>query len=519
MPPPVHFAAIDAGSNAIRLVIARASSLQDVEELHTERASVRLGHHVFTTGRMDEETIARAARAFRQFRNQMDRYGVTAWRAVGTAAAREARNSARLVERIREKAGIELQIIGSAEEARLVRQAVRGALGHAVSPRLIFDLGGGSLELNFLDGDKIVRSAALPLGTVRLMDTCHVEGKISKEACEQLRQRVRALLRSSVPLMRKSGAGPAVACGGNAETLATIAPGARFRGLPVLNAVVLRQRLGYILDRDVATRMRAFGVRRDRAEVMGIAAIIISTLGEWLGVSSLVVPGVGVREGVLRELVTRHFGPVQFSEEERKQQRILLAGAEWFARRTGYDSRHAAEVCRLAASLFDQLRPLHRMTAEMRVLLEVAAILHDTGNFISRKSHHRHGEYLVHYSEIPGLQGIQRDIVACLVRYHNGKSDPQQDHKMYHSLDNDQRHQIRMLSAILRLAEKLDDGHRAGVASVQVAIERRIVIFRIQPRPGTILNLAGLQRRAPLFETEFDRKAIFRRAQLKEQVA
>jgi exopolyphosphatase/guanosine-5'-triphosphate,3'-diphosphate pyrophosphatase len=283
--------------------------------------------------------------------------------------------------------------------------------------------------------------------------------------------------------------------------------------------VALHERLGDILEHDVPGRMRAFGVRRDRAEVMGIAAIVISTICEWLGIRDLIVPGVGVREGVLRELVAQHFGPVQLSEAERKQQRILLAGAEWFARRTAYDNRHAGEVCRLAGSLFDQLRPLHRMRPEMRGLLEVAATLHDTGNFISRKLHHRHGEYLVRYSEIPGLQGLQRDIVACLVRYHNGKSDPEQEHKMYHSFDNDQRRDIRMLSAILRVAEKLDDGHREGVGSIQVAIERRNVIFRIQPRAGTILNLVGLQRRAELFEREFNRKAIFRRAQLKEQVA
>jgi exopolyphosphatase/guanosine-5'-triphosphate,3'-diphosphate pyrophosphatase len=510
---------MDAGSNAIRLVIARASSLQDMEELHAERAAVRLGHHVFTSGRMDVDTITRAVRAFRQFRGQMDRYGVTAWRAVGTAATREARNSRRLIERIREKSGIELQVIGSAEEARLVRLAVRGVLGDAVTPRLIFDLGGGSLELNFLDARKTVRSAALPLGTVRLMDTYRLEGKISKDAYAQLRQHVRALLRTSAAYLRKTGDGPAVACGGNAEALVSFAPGPRFRGLPVLNAVTLRERLPEILERDVPGRMRAFGVRRDRAEVVAIAAIVISTICEWLGLRELVVPGVGVREGVLHELVAQHFGPVQLSEAERKQQRILLAGAEWFARRTAYDARHAGEVCRLAGSLFDQLRPLHRMRAEMRGLLEVAAILHDTGNFISRKSHHRHGEYLVRYSEIPGLQGPQRDIVACMVRYHNGKSDPQQEHRMYHSLSNEQRREIRMLSAILRIAEKLDDGHRAGVASVQVAIERRNVIFRIQPRPGTILNLVGLQRRAALFESEFDRKAIFRRTQLKEQVA
>ena len=146
-------------------------------------------------------------------------------------------------------------------------------------------------------------------------------------------------------------------------------------------------------------------------------------------------------------------------------------------------------------------------------------MLHDVGGFVSRKAHARHGEYLVRYGEIPGLSGWQREMVACLVRHHNGKTDPRQDHDLYHSMENERRRELRMLAAMLRLAEKLDDGHRAGVAGVHVVIERRNVVFRIQPQPGTMLNLAGLQRRAALFEREFDRKAVFRRAALKQKVA
>jgi len=518
---------MDAGSNAIRLVIARASSLEKIEELHTERAAVRLGHNVFTRGRMDDETMEKAARVFREFRRQMDRYGVSAWRAVGTAAAREARNSRGLLQRIREKSGIELEVISSAEEAALVRTAVHAALGETVSPRLIFDLGGGSLEMNFLGNEQsgardmreIVRSMALPLGSVRLMDSYHMDGIVSKQVFAQVRLHVMALLRTSLPNPRGLSGAQAVACGGNSEALAQLTGSTRFRGVPVLNVAMLRERMWEILSRDVPARMRAFGVRRDRAEVMGIAVIVISTLCEWLGLRSLLVPGVGVREGVLHELVAHHFGPVQLSQEERKQQLVLLAGAEWFARRTGYDAGHASEVCRIAASLFDQLRPLHRMGAEMRVLLEVAAVLHDVGSFVSRKAHARHGEYLVRYGEIPGLGGWQREMVACLVRYHNGKTDPRQDHEIYRSLESGRRRELRVLAAMLRLAEKLDDGHRAGIAGVEIIIERRNVVFRIQPRSGTILNLVGLQRRAMLFEREFDRKAIFRRATLKQKVA
>src|SRR6202043_2689730 len=110
---------------------------------------------------------------------------------------------------------------------------------------------------------------------------------------------------------------------------------------------------------------------------------------------------------------------------------------------------------RLALSLFDQLRPLHEMEPDLRVVLEIAALLHDIGHFVHRKSHHRHGEYLVRNGEIPGLRGWRRDMAAALVRYHNCKSDPQLEHASYATLDGPRRRESRLLSALLRIAEKL----------------------------------------------------------------
>src|ERR1700723_1214272 len=112
---------------------------QHIQFLESERAPVRLGHNAFTRRLLDEKTISRAVRAFRHFRDRMDHYHVTSYRAVATAAAREVRNYRRLLERIQRKTGIELEVISSEEEARLVCSAVQWALGDRVQPRFIFD--------------------------------------------------------------------------------------------------------------------------------------------------------------------------------------------------------------------------------------------------------------------------------------------------------------------------------------------------------------------------------------------
>ena len=118
---PLIIAALDAGSNAIRAVVARADSATEIRELASARWTVRLGHGVFIKRRLDSATMARAVQTFRQFRNLLDRYEVTEYCAVATSAVREAANRDQLISRILREAGIELIAIEAGEEARLVR--------------------------------------------------------------------------------------------------------------------------------------------------------------------------------------------------------------------------------------------------------------------------------------------------------------------------------------------------------------------------------------------------------------
>jgi len=516
---PVHLAAIDAGSNAIRLVIAQATSPQHLQILDNERAAVRLGHHAFTRRLLDEDTIVQAARVFREFRGRMDRYHVSAYRAVATAAAREARNYRRLMERIRKKSGIEVDVISSEEEARLVCSAVQWALGDRPQPRLIFDLGGGSLELNFFQRGVLEHRIALPLGTIRLMETYSIEGAIDEDNATRLRLHILALLRSALPSPPKLSRSVAVACGGNAEALVRLAPGPMMGRVPTINVRLLRDQTWRLLGLDVAGRMRVFHVRKDRAEVMGIAGIIITTLAKWLDLRALLVPGVGVREGILLDLVAEQYSSGVTSDEEKARDAEILSSVRWFAERLNYDARHAEQVVRLALSLFDQLRPLHEMGPDLRLLLQIGAILHDIGHFVHRKSHHRHGEYLIRNAEIPGLRGWRREMVAALVRYHNCKSEPQFEHASYAALDGPRRRQARLLSCLLRIAEKLESDHEQRVEGVDIQIIGHKAIFAVRAGEGVRLDLAGLERKSDLFEREFRLKTEFRRVQRKEKVA
>jgi exopolyphosphatase/guanosine-5'-triphosphate,3'-diphosphate pyrophosphatase len=509
MSEPVHIAAIDAGSNAVRLSVARAYSALDIEPLHTERYPLRLGESVFVRHRFSEETLAKGVKAFRHLRGIMDEFGVTQYRAVATSASREARNRNAFVRHIKQKAHIELEVIGGAEESRLGREAVIAALGPENPPRCIIDLGGGSLEISILREHAVEHSAQLPAGAVRLMTTLNIPGVIRPPQAEQVRRYVRALLESRLPSRPNLGESIAVAVGGNAETLAAVAPGPRVHGLPTLQLPHLRERLADILGRDLRDRMKTYGVRRDRADVMGIAAVTLITLGRYLNIRTLMIPTVGVREGLLQEIARDAFSrkePHRYNAEARQ----LLVGTRSFARRLEYDQRHAEHVRELSILLFDQLQPLHHLPAQSRVLLEAGALLHDVGHMVSHRGHHKHGEYLTLNGDIPGLEGRDRALVAALVRYHNRKSEPAGHHSAYSSLNNNDKRIARRLAAILRIAEALDHSHRQRVTNLRASFQRGAVGLQVTARGDAVEDLRDANRSVELFEKEFHVRLFFR---------
>ena len=402
-------------------------------------------------------------------------------------------------------------MIRSSEESRLGREAVLAALGPESPPRCIVDFGGGSLEISILRDHTVEQSAQLPVGTVRLMTTLNIPGVIRPAQAEQVRRYVRALLESKLPARPNLADSVAVALGGNAETLASIAPGPREHGVPTLQLSLLRERLSGILDRDVRERMKTYAVRRDRADVMGIAAITFITLGRYLNLRTLSVPSVGIREGLLQEIAREAFSrkePHRYNAAARQ----LLLGTRSFARRLEYDQPHAEHVRELSIQLFDQLQPVHHLPAQSRVQLEAAALLHDIGHMVSHRGHHKHGEYLALNGDIPGLEGRDRAIVAALVRYHNRKSVPAGHHVSYSSLNNNDQRIARRLAAILRVAEALDHSHRQRVTNLGASFQRGAVGLQITAQGDAAEDLRDAIRSAELFEKEFHVRLFFRQS-------
>lgn len=498
---PLRAAALDVGSNAIRFSAAEFSDVSHVVELDTQRFPIRLGHDAFTSGYFATATLDAAVDAAVRFRQRLDDLGISHYRAVATSAVRESRNGGELVDRIRRESGIHLETITGSEEARLVWLAVQRCLQMDERSWLLADLGGGSIELSIISADGIEWSESHPMGTVRLLEDLQGADETN---FRQLVERYTSRL--SLPAGAEREVEGIIITGGNAEALADLIEGSTSEpgSVSEITRGELRRMLSRLAGMSFEERVQQLGLRVDRADVIVPAAIIFDRVAELAHSERIVVPRVGVREGVLFDLAADY---AEHRQHELELDKATLAGAIALGRRYRFDENHARHVADLALSLFEQLQPLHGMDDTSKRRLGSAALLHDIGQFVSYRRHQKHSWYLVAHSELPGLSSEDIRLVALVTRYHR-RSEPRDYHEGYAELTASQKLEVRKLAAILRVADALDREHRGSVRSVTVSRKRGKVILHLDTESAPVLEQWALQKKAPLFEKVYEVKLV-----------
>lgn len=500
---PLRLAAIDIGSNALRFSIAEFTGAEAFVLLESRRVPVRLGHAAFRSRHIDPERIEQAVEAVATFRERMDAVGVRHYRAVATSAVRESENGSELIERVRAETGLEVEPITGAEEGRLVWRAIRARLPLAGRRWLLADLGGGSLELSFAESHSRRWTESLPLGAVRLLEELGAEGNRTPPF-EKLRPLIEAYAGAAIGTLPHGARVEAlIATGGNADVLAELAaapPDAS--GVRRLTRSRLVEMIDQLAPLSYEERMARFNLREDRADVILPAAIVYERLALIAGTETIVVPGVGLKEGVMLDLLDElrsHSSRQAALTHELEESAIALG------RRHQFDEAHGRQVARLALRLYDCLQSLHGLDEADRRILLAAAILHDIGKFVTNRKHHKHSRYLIRHAELPGLSRADIKLAALVARYHRG-SGPKRSHKEYGGLSDQDRRRVRTLAALLRVGDALDREHRQEVQEMTVRSEDDAVHLHVVTAGETPLDLWALRKKGKLFERVFGRR-------------
>jgi exopolyphosphatase / guanosine-5'-triphosphate,3'-diphosphate pyrophosphatase len=490
--PPV-LAAIDVGTNAVRLELARPDPDGALETLHQERDPIRPGEGVFASGAMPRETADRLLSTLRRYAALCRRHKARV-RAVATSALREARNRGEIVRRVRAEAGLELEVVSGKEEARLICLGVL----HRKPPRarsLLVDIGGGSTEVATAYGERPDNLWSLPLGAVRLTEVFSASRVVTPKQLRLMRSFVAEVVRKTVPprLPRL----PKVALG-SSGTINGVVSFASEDSASSATARRISQAVEALAALPPERRRKRFDPRR--ADIIVAGAVILEGVVRHLGAESVTAVNRGLRDGLLVDLLYR--------QDASREDHSLTDAALALGRRFFFDEKHSRQVARLAVTLFDELAALHHLPLSTRPYLEVAALLHDIGNAVSYERHHKHTYYLIHHADIPGLSERERELVARIARYHR-RSPPDAAHSGMEGLAPTERRTVRKLATLLRVADSLDRSHQQPIKSLRVRQSRDGVLLHLQAKQPVDLELWNAEREVAHFRGVYGKRLSF----------
>ncbi len=485
-------ATLDIGSNSIHLLILRVEAGMHLRPLDRMKEMVRLGESVYREGKLTPEVMRRAFDCLSRMNRLARLKKADPLLAVATAAVREAANGGEFLNRLHEELHLPVRVITGGEEARLIYTAARRAASFGKKPLLFIDIGGGSVELTVGTRDKILASASLKLGVLRIKPLLGEKDPPSPKARRRFERHLRAQLAPLARAWRKFGVEGALLTAGTCEATDRLAyPDAPEGTLRPAAGVHRAAEEIVTLDAEARAELPGFDLKREDILVPG--ALLVGAIFRAFAIRKYQVSPWGLREGVALDWIERHRRALAAASEVDDLRRRSVLELSRFA---GGLRPHSEQTAKLALALFDRLKGRHRLGAPARELLEYAALLHDIGHHIHSERHHRHTQYLILNSP---LKGFTRDEIVrlSLIARHHRRSAPSDKDPDYAALPPALQREVRVCAALLRFADACDRSHNALVAGLSLRRRGRALAVAMRAREDVMLERWAAELAAP----------------------
>ncbi len=431
----IRVAAVDLGSNSFHLLVARVTQgeLRPMEA-HGERVQLAAD---MRNGRLDNNAMARSLECLTRFRQILTAREPDIVRVVGTNALRAAKNASEFTDKAFGVLGYPVEVISGREEARLVYLGVAHTLADDDRSRLVVDIGGGSTEFIIGRRFRARLTESLHMGCVSWRDKYFANGRIRKKSFNRAYQAAYLETLNIRSAYRRVGWDNAVGSSGTLNAIAEVLSAQHDHRQEITRAgldALKKELLSFSCVDDLAALP---GLKEHRRNVFPSGVAICCALFDALEIESMQTSGGALREGVAYELLGR------LSHEDVRERTVS-------ALMTRYDSDadNAARVEETANHLFCQVQDSWRLSEVDGELLRWAARLHEVGLSIAHSQFHKHGQYLIDNSDLPGFSIIEQKILGLLVRSHRRKFPVEQ----FALLHGEEKLRLQRLAALLRLA-------------------------------------------------------------------
>jgi exopolyphosphatase/guanosine-5'-triphosphate,3'-diphosphate pyrophosphatase len=498
---PVRLAAIDIGTNSVRLLVVDALGVDEYRTVDDEKVTTRLGAGLSGRGSLSDEAIRRTFEAVSHMKEIAEARGATRIAVVATSATREASNGAAFVARLKDELGLDPEVISGEDEAELALLSVQHSFDLPNERIVCLDIGGGSLELVFTAGQVVQEVYTLPLGAVRLTEQFVHSDPINRSHWKALRRHIRRELRRTLVDPGLNGT-VLIGSGGTVSTLARVIAQERGEHLNRVhgystNRSYVKHAIDLFRSLSTADRRDVPGLHADRADIILAGSAVVDEVLRHLRLNSMLVNEQGIREGLIMKMTRQVFGsPAAGPSVDWRD------SARAFGAACGYDRDECEHVASLASALYDVLSPRHGYGDEERRLVEAAALLRNVGHLISYERHHIHSYHLIRHANLVGFSPREIEIIANLARYHR-KGLPRKQHPNFGRLSRPDRELVRRLGAVVRLADGLDRSHRRRVHRVEIRLKKSRLHLTLVSDRALDLELWGGRQKKDLLERAY----------------
>ena len=399
---PVLLGAVDLGSNSFRVEIGRVEDYRITTESYWKE-TVRLAGGIDANDAFTPEIQERALATLRRFREKLENIPPQNIRAVGTQALRTATNAADFLPKAEEALGHPIEIIAGREEARLVFSGCAHALPPSSEKRFVVDIGGASTELIIGCGFIAKECESFHVGCVNTSLAFFPDGKITASALKQAQLAAQAEFEEAHQEFSFRNWDAAY---GSAGTIGAVADIGLASGLAngVVTPALLKVLRKELVEAGDIRKLNFPGLKEDRREVIAGGLAVLSAVFETFNIKEMRPASGALRVGLLYDMLGR---------QEQRDTRDSTVTA--LIKRSSIDKQQAARVAALADIFFVALNPDQSKSHDCRKLLQWAAMLHETGRMISPSGYHKHSQYILMNSDLPGFSRYDQTQMSTLV--------------------------------------------------------------------------------------------------------
>ena len=517
----VHlFGAIDVGSYVYEMKIFELSRKSGIRQIDNIRHMMDIGTDTYHTGKVSRAHLAELKRILTESKAIMDNYGVEDYRAYGTSAFREMRNSNIILSQLEQETGIHIDILENTEQRFMDYKSV-ASKGEVFNRFLeqstaIVDIGGGSIQISLFEKDKLSATQNMRLGVLRIREQLERVGARSVQNESLIEELVNTQLNVFKKLYLKErdikqivviddylsdAAQNADNFSGGGHMIQGSMGQAEFFDTQALNAFIDTLR-----DYNTFELSSRLGISDEKIPLLKISSIIIKCIAKTMKADMIWVPNVTLCDGMVYDYAVAR---KVIKPEHDFEQDILTCALETSKRYKGSEER-SRTLELIALQIFDSMKRIHGLKERDRLLLRLCAILHDCGKYISMQNLSECSYNIIMSTEIIGLTGREREIVANVVRFNHRRFVFYEEQRPEGRLTRKDYMTVTKLTAILRLANGLDRSHKKKFSDVRIRLREGQLQITVSTKKDITLEKGLFENRANFFEEVFSVRPVIR---------